>query len=506
MLLAAALAIAYLIARPASADLAAQTFRADLFGSHGFLIWNNDWYAGHYLPGYSVLFPPLGAALGPRLVGAFAAVAAAGLFAALARRRYGDGARLGVLWFGAGTATLLLTGRMTFALGVAVGLGALLAVQRGRLALAAALAVLTSLASPVAGLFLALAGVAVMLAGERAAGAAVAAPAALLTTALALAFPSTGEEPFVFTAFLPVPLFAAAALWLIPREQRALRWGVALYFLLALAAFVVPNPLGGNAARLGALFGGPLLALALTPARTRALALVAVPLLYWQWVGSARDLADAVGDPSTERGYYQPLLTELDRLTFGPVRIEIPPTRNRWEATYVAPRYPLARGWLRQLESDDFDLFQDGNLTPRAYRDWLDEQGISYVAFPDADLDYLADDEADLIRSGLRYLRPEWRNEHWRLYRVERATGLVGRPGDLLTSLEPSSFALSARKPGGTLVRVRFTRYWSVTEGDACVEREGDWTRVEVRRPGSVRVAARFSPDALVGRDRECSA
>ena len=70
MLVAAILSIAYLLLEPSSADLAAQTFRSDLFASHGFLLWNNDWYGGHYLPGYSVLFPPLGAALGPRLVGA----------------------------------------------------------------------------------------------------------------------------------------------------------------------------------------------------------------------------------------------------------------------------------------------------------------------------------------------------------------------------------------------------------------------------------------------------
>src|SRR4051812_46503046 len=141
MLPAAVLALAYLIARPPSADFAAQAFRSDLFAAHGFLIWNNDWYGGHYLPSYSVLFPPLAATLGPRLVGALSAVAAAAFFTALARRRYGARARLGALWFGAGTASLLLAGELTFALGVAVGLGALLALQRGRLPLAVALAV-----------------------------------------------------------------------------------------------------------------------------------------------------------------------------------------------------------------------------------------------------------------------------------------------------------------------------------------------------------------------------
>ena len=58
----------------------------------GLALWNNGWYAGHHTPGYSVLFPPLGALLGVRLAGALAAVAAAALFAPLAPRHWGDAA------------------------------------------------------------------------------------------------------------------------------------------------------------------------------------------------------------------------------------------------------------------------------------------------------------------------------------------------------------------------------------------------------------------------------
>ncbi|MDP9189479.1 MAG: hypothetical protein M3O25_09550, partial [Actinomycetota bacterium] len=85
--LAAGLAAIYLLWAPESLDLAAAIFRADLFADHGFLLWSNDWYSGHHLLSYSVLFPPLGALLGVRLTGALAAVAAAAVFAALVRRR-----------------------------------------------------------------------------------------------------------------------------------------------------------------------------------------------------------------------------------------------------------------------------------------------------------------------------------------------------------------------------------------------------------------------------------
>ena len=94
MIAAAVLAVAYLLVAPSPADLAAQTFRADLFSAHGFLLWNDFWYSGHSLLGYSLIYPPLGALIGPRLVGVIAVIATAALFGALARARYGDRARL----------------------------------------------------------------------------------------------------------------------------------------------------------------------------------------------------------------------------------------------------------------------------------------------------------------------------------------------------------------------------------------------------------------------------
>src|SRR6059058_6629207 len=84
-LVAGAIAVTYLLVAPMSADLAAQAYRAGLFDRAGWLLWDNAWYGGHPLPGYSVLFPPLGALLGVRATGALSTVAAAALFGALVR-------------------------------------------------------------------------------------------------------------------------------------------------------------------------------------------------------------------------------------------------------------------------------------------------------------------------------------------------------------------------------------------------------------------------------------
>jgi hypothetical protein len=493
-LLAAAIAAAYLVWAPSSEDLAAATFRADLFSDHGFAIWNNAWYSGHYLPSYSVLYPPVAALLGPRLTGALAVVAAAALFALLARRRFGDAALLGSLWFAAAVAIWLVTGRIPFLLAVPFGLGALLAADSSRLGAAAVLALLASLASPVAGLFVALAGAAIALAGERRRGVALAAGALMPIAALNLAFPTGGFEPFKFSAFVAIPLAVFAFLWLVPAEHRALRIGAVLYGLLAVVLYVIENPLGGNATRLGTLLAGPVLALVLWPGRGRVLLAVAIPLLYWQMVAPVRDVHKAAGDESTELSFYEPLLGELDRLaaTGESFRIEVPPTKNRWEAAYVAREYPIARGWLRQLESDDFDLFTDGSLTPEAYRAWLRDHAVSYVAVPDARRDYLAEDEVALIDSGLDYLDEVWSSPDWRLYRVEGSQGF-GLQGLGVEAAGPDGFTLDAPAAGRYPTSVNWSRYWRVTDGDACVEEDDGKTVVEVAAPGTIEVGLGLS-------------
>jgi hypothetical protein len=462
-LIAGAIAVAYLIVAPVSADLAAQSYRAWLFGHAGPALWDNAWYGGHPLPGYSVLFPPLGALLGVRLAGALSVVAAAVLFAALVR------SRAAAAWFAAGIALQLLTGRMAFLLGVALGLGALLAAQRGRRAAGPVLAVLTTLASPVAGAFLAVAGVA----WWRRPGLTLAAAAIVPGLCLAVLFPEGGAEPFAAAAFWPA---LAALLALAVLLTGPLRRGALLAAALCLVAFAVANPLGGNASRLGALFAGPLL-LAFGPRRAAALALLPV-LAYWQLMPPIRDAAVSTGDPATRASFYAPL---LDQLPAGG-RLEVPFTRSHWEARWLAAHVPLARGWQRQLDRERNALFYDGTLTAPRYLAWLRENAVARVALPDARLDASAHREAALLRAGVPGLREVWRARHWRLYRVSRATPTGAR------TLTTDGFTVGG--PG--LVRVRWSPYWAVVAGRGCVRRapHGDWTLVTGR---ARRVAQRFS-------------
>src|SRR5947209_10700555 len=89
---AAMFAVLYVIVSPPSLDLAAHLLRAKLFRAEGFGLWDNWWYAGHDVPGYSVLFPPIAAVLTPQVAGGIAAVGTAALFEPLARRHFGPNA------------------------------------------------------------------------------------------------------------------------------------------------------------------------------------------------------------------------------------------------------------------------------------------------------------------------------------------------------------------------------------------------------------------------------
>jgi MFS family permease len=503
---AAILAALYLVIDPPSADLAAQVYRSDYFGKEGLALWDNAWYAGHHMPGYSVLFPPLGSLLGPRVVGALSAVASAFLFERIADEHFHQAeGRPGVIWFAAATSLNLITGRLAFGLGVTVGLATVLAITHRREALGIVLAVATTLASPVAGLFLAMGAAAWWLAA-RSNRAIVLATAALIPAAfLSFAFPEGGPEPFVASSFWPTLVTIAFLLAALPPEERELRIGSALYALATIAAYVIASPMGGNVTRLGALFGGPLLACLIWRRRPLILAALALPLLYWQWNAPVRDWIRAHGDPSIHASYYKPLLGFLGRGHGDPFRVEIPFTANHWESARVAPHYPLARGWERQLDKKYNALFYRDRLDPDTYRRWLEANAVRYVALSDARLDGSARQEDALVRSGrLPWLREVWSGPHWRVYAVGGAVQFAQGPA-AVTRVGSDSVDLIAARAGTVLLRVHFTPYWALVRGSGCVERDGAWTRIRVRRPGPLRLATRFEVGRIVSRGPRCT-
>ena len=542
--LSAALAALMLLWDPRVGDLAAQVFHTELFQHTGLAIWNGSWYGGHYTLNYSLLFPPAAALLGPQVVGTLSVVATSYLFDRLVRDHWGTEARWATLWFAAGVVTLLADGQLTFALGVAFGLAALRSLQVGRPLLALAAAAACPLASPVAGAFLAGVLAATWERGERLNRTAVAAAlvALVLTVVPNLAFPEPGRFPFVFSSFVAIPVWCAGALFLTWRAdgEARLRRVIVGYGLASTLVFLTPNALGGNAVRLGALFGGPVLAAVLLAHRPLPVGVGAAPepgqglapplrrlprwfytavlvvtltgSLYWQFTASVTQVARAVGDPSTEASYFQPASHWLMEHGGRGTRIEVPPTANHWESAYLAPKFELARGWLRQLDTARDGLFyKEGALTERSYEHWLRGNAISYVALPDAPLDYSSQEEAKLILSAPPYLVERFHSQHWRIYEVTDPKPLVEPLGSGRANtvrIGPQGFALNVTSPGEFLVRVSFTPYWSIGRGAGCLLRRGDWTVARTAHTGIFSVDADFSLggawNAMTGAKKTC--
>jgi hypothetical protein len=265
---------------------------------------------------------------------------------------------------------------------------------------------------------------------------------------------------------------------------------------------------GLNATRLVTMFALPVLAAAACPpawlsdrtarrsagpARARlaggvGLTALLVAVCVWQPPVVPADLR-GIGDPTSAPGYHAPLRAFLagQRLTG---RVEVPPTRNYWEAARLG-EVPLARGWLRQADIDRNPLFfttvpgaagTGVPLTPASYRAWLAENAVQYVALPDAPLSWVGRAEAELVEGGLPYLTPVWSGPHWRVWAVVDPTPLVAAPAELI-SADGAEVTFRAPTGGPVAVRVRHSR-WLVASGGATVTADGDWTTVTVPHPG----------------------
>src|SRR3954471_3502283 len=200
--LAGSLAALLLWTTPPGMDGAAHAYQRTFLLQHGFAIWNNFWYAGRYsFVTYSVLYYPLAALLGIKLLAVATIATAALAFAVVIGREWGPTARWSSRTFAVVWAGIVLSAAFPFALGVALALLALGALQADARWRFAALAALTLAASPLAFLLLAVVLIGVLLA-ERAplrrtwAPVSVIAFAALAELVLWRIFPAGGSFPF----------------------------------------------------------------------------------------------------------------------------------------------------------------------------------------------------------------------------------------------------------------------------------------------------------------------
>jgi hypothetical protein len=486
--LAVLVAVAYLLAPPMGRDYSAQLAYAELAKQHWPELLDLRWYGGFDPLGYSIWSPPVMALLGVRLTTALAYVVSVVLFAALLKRVQVARPVLGAVTAAVCLAGNLVVTRTTFALGLAVGLGALLALVSRRLGIASVLSVAAALASPVAGLFLGVAGGALFLSNRRRDGLTLAVSGLVPTIAVGLVFGNGGRQSFAeehaLLGFL-ICLLVAGLCWRRPE----LRWGALLTAGLIAAAYLLPTPVGTTATRLPELFAAPVIVAVATVPLVAVIAASATAVLLVPPV-SITEIRER-GDPALSAQYYAPLLGQLAaRGTLGP--IEVVPTQRRGEAALVAPVVAIARGWSRQADIGRNPIFYDGTLNADTYQKWLDDNAISYVALSKGPYDWAAPDEANLVRGGLPYLREVWSDQTWTLYAVTNRRPVISPPGQVVAR-DPVSLTVSLPEPGEYVVRVRWSRFVSASSG--CVRpTEDGWSVVVVQHPSTVKIEGSMAP------------
>jgi len=520
-------------------DLAAQDAWTGFALAHPASAYNLSWYGGMHPASYSLLSPYLMGLVGVRAAMLVAGTLSAALVAILVNRS--PATVSSPLWAGLYAALALsgnaVSGRVTFAVGVLLGLACLVVVfawpgdRQGRPArwlrggLAGLLAALATAASPVAGLFLGLFAVALWLRGRRRVALVVGAPPLVVVAATALLFPFVGIQPFPIGNAL-VPGGLAVVTWLlVPRGWSLVRACCAVYGAAVLVVWLVPTPIGTNVVRLSLLFGGVTLVAAASgswwtsPVALRwgrsvarvALALAIAVSTGWQVFVAGQD---AIGSSSASSldADVRPLVAELDARGAELGRVEVVPTESHGEASALAPYVNLARGWNRQADVARHPIFyrEESPFSAAEYRQWLRRWAVRFVVLPASAPDYDGLRESHLVRGGLSFLHEVWSDATWVLYEVHRPTSIAAAPATL-QSWDAADVTVQVPTAGSTVLRIAWSPWLSIVDArgrrvddtvlaGSCLEpsrRPGrggvSWVVLKATRPGTYRIAAPYT-------------
>jgi hypothetical protein len=492
-----------------SGDMAAQYAWANFIRAHPASSYNLSWYGGIAPASYSVLSPYVMAALGVRTTAVVAGTVSAAVAAALLLRTGVKRPLLPVLWTVFALWCDLLSGRVTFALGVPFALAAtalLFPAERAargrwaRLAGATVMAVLATTASPVAGLFVLVVAAALFLDERRTDACVLAAAPPLVIGTTSLLFPFYGVQPFGWYLAIPPLAVAVAVSLMVPKSWRSVRLGAVVYAGGVALTWAVPSPIGSNVERLGLLFGGTvMLAVAMGTTRgtrrAKALWLAFAAAAIWQIAIPVFDQVTTHAVPTTvsDAG---PLISELRTVRADWGRVEVVPMRSHWEAAGLSPYVNLARGWNRQADVKRNPLFYEGTLTPSAYRDWLRRWGVGYVVVSSGPPDVAAVTENKIVESGQPWLHPVWQDGYWKLYRVSGAAPLADPPA-VVDEAGPATLTVTMPGAGSVLLRIPWSPVLDIlgTKDDehGCLIADGDWTRLYAPAAGTYRIGGSYT-------------
>ena len=518
-------------------DLAAQDAWTGFASRHPASAYDFAWYGGMHPASYSLISPYVMGLLGVRATMLVVGTASAALLALLLGQLVSVVNPTRVSAYAAVALTgNAVSGRVTFGLGLVLGLATLVVVFRwqprpeqrwaalARGASSVLLAGLATAASPVAGLFLGLVAAALWLRGRRRTSLLVGLLPLVVVLGTAAAFPFSGVQPISWRS-AGVPLVLAAAGWtLLPRGWRLGRACCAVYALAVVVVWVVPSPIGTNVTRLALLFGGVALVAGASGAwwtssvsrrwgRPVARVLLVSAILIssgWQVMIAGKDVVNASAAEGLDSDV-RALVTELDARGAGRGRVEVVPSRSHGEAAALAPHVNLARGWNRQADVARNPLFygDEEPLDAGEYYRWLRRWAVRLVVLPASAPDFAGVRERELVTSGVPYLRKVWADSTWTLYEVSNPAPMASGPASLV-AWDAAGVTVHMPVAGSTVLRLAWSPWLSVEDQDGhrgrdpaldgtCVSRLAgtgpgpvSWAVLRAARPGTYRIEAPY--------------
>ena len=504
----AATAIVALLMRRAALpgwDDAAHVYKVFLLQHGQSVFWDDFWYGGGYgAVTYGFLFYLLALVAPAKAIVVVAAGLVPPLFYLYQRDMWKIDDPLPAWCFAAVMAVYLAHGQDPFVLALALTLGGLALLARGRPLLGAVPVALGIFVNPlglvVCGVF--------MLADVLARPAvrrrylvffAAVAPFIALRVLLGWAFEEPGgylNETSQLLLYLGFALAGAGVAGLNATHPR--RPFVILFFtyaFLCVVSFVTPgSPLGNNIGRFFFVFCLPLLVL-LRHSRLRRpfpggdLVVIAVAAF------AVLQLGPPIGHftkederPQTRASYFAPALIAARELYDPNYRFHVVALRRHWEAFYFpSAGYAITRGWYRQADAIHNDLFYTTYETA-TYIAWLRSMGVKYVFLPHAQVDQWSRREARILRGTPAFVVVGQPGD-WTVYRLQGArpiiVGLQGGAADI-RRFDHQDIVFTVDRPGRYLVKVSWSPYWELAGGPGSLRRgPGDFTIFETSRAGA---------------------
>jgi hypothetical protein len=474
-------------------DDAAHIYKVFLLRNGQSVFWDDFWYGGGYgAIDYGFVFYWLAQYVPAKVIVVIAAGALAPLYYIYQRSMWHID-DVWPAWAFAGIMSVYLAhGQDPFVFALALTMGGLAALARGRPLLAAVPAAVAVFANPMAFVVCAPLMVADVLGRPQCRRRylwffAALAPFVLVRLLMGWAFSEPGDYLNETSQLMLYLGFALAGLALAGVNAAHPRRPFVILFLtysaICVLSFVTPgSPLGNNIGRFFFVFGLPLLLLLRHTRLQRPFPygdLAVIPIVLFAVLQVSAPYSHFTrGDewPQTRASFFAPALRAAAEYHDPDYRLHVVALRRHWEALYFpVAGYPITRGWYRQADAIHNGLFYT-HYDAAVYEAWLRRMGVRYIFLADAPLDAWSQREVRILKTSPAFEVVQHAGV-WTIYRFRDAepllVGLDGGSGTV-DRVGHRFIDVTVTAAGDYALKFSWSPYWVLEGGEGTLSRSPD--------------------------------